>query len=290
MYVYIFTGLVATIQADPIIRLFAQHQVMRLGVDLSWSEINNIRSKLRHLARLLHQLRDMTRMSGSYMDFLRPKFYDCFVDAVHELRKTSKQMAIALGIYIKQIARMNTADAIKVEDDARQNQSEKFLLLYNSSWSAAVAASTLRMQKKGKLNKPQLLPLTTDLVELTNYLKNQLLQQIACPNYCRLQKLILTYLILFNKRRPAEVADMTVGDYKVAMESQDEDREEIMASMSLEERATAERMTAVEVKGKSTRGLRAVFVLIDNDVQKAIDTLIPLRPAKSPYSEHLFAR
>ena len=61
-------------------------------------------------------------------------------------------------------------------------------------------------------------------------------QQIASEQeYTRLQKLIMTALICFNKRRPAEVANLTLADYRLSLHNT-EDREEIMKRLSPEER------------------------------------------------------
>lgn len=49
-------------------------------------------------------------------------------------------------------------------------------------------------------------------------------------------------------------------------------------------------MHALEVKGKSTRGIRGVFVLIDKDQMLAIEKMIDSRPATSPLSDYMFAR
>jgi serine kinase of HPr protein (carbohydrate metabolism regulator) len=46
-------------------------------------------------------------------------------------------------------------------------------------------------------------------------------------------------------------------------------------------------MKLVEVRGKSTRGLRRVFVLVDNQSQRAIDAVIENRPFASDF---IFAR
>ena len=70
---------------------------MKKGEDLNRTEANNIKIKLRHLARLLQLLREKTDIEGGFIKFSKPKFYDMFVAVVWELREISKQMAIAFG-------------------------------------------------------------------------------------------------------------------------------------------------------------------------------------------------
>jgi hypothetical protein len=46
----------------------------------------------------------------------------------------------------------------------------------------------------------------------------------------------------------------------------------------------------MEVKGKSTRGIRAVHILMDKKTVLAIEKITQLRPETSPPSDFLFAR
>ena len=49
-------------------------------------------------------------------------------------------------------------------------------------------------------------------------------------------------------------------------------------------------MHALRVKGKSTRGIRGVYVLIDESLKQRIQQIIDTRPEKSPRSDYIFAR
>ena len=55
---------------------------MKTGEDLNRTEANNIKIKLRHLARLLQLLREKTDIEGGFIKFSKPKFYDMFVAVV----------------------------------------------------------------------------------------------------------------------------------------------------------------------------------------------------------------
>lgn len=241
---------------------------------------------------------------------------------------------------VKQICLLNKAEAIKCGDKRMRDDCDDFLALFHSSWADTVASSTLRMQKKEKINKAITLPYTDDLLKLTKFLNSEITKETnLMTSYQKLQKLVLTSLVLYNKRRPAEVADIMKSDYVLSLDSQ-EDRSEILESLSLEDRAAASRygisystskillylyvcltgytcspalllqlvvtkchqisftiifvvvarMHAMEVKGKSTRSIRPVPVLIERVVKAAIDKLLVSRPAYSPKSDYLFAR
>lgn len=228
------------IKGDSLIKIFGQHQILRKG-DLNFSETNQIRGKLRFLARLLLGIREKTETELSFSELLRPEYYDAFVAAVLEIRQSNKQLALSLGHYVKQICLLNISEGIKSGNKVMRKRSEDFLKLYDSSWCTTVASSTARMQQKEKLNKSVKLPTTADLIKITEFVRSQIEGELARDaDYVRLQKLVLASLLLFNKRRPAEVADIKVSDYRLSFDNQ-EDRAEIMSSLTAEEEIMASR-------------------------------------------------
>lgn len=236
-----YLGVLEAIKGDRLIKIFGQHQILRKG-DLNFSETNQLRGKLRFLARLLLAIREKTETELSFSELLRPEYYDAFVAAVLEIRQSNKQLALTLGHYVKQICLLNISEGIKSENKAMRKGSEDFLKLYNSSWCTTVASSTARMQQKEKLNKSVKLPITADLIKITKFVQSEIEGELAKDtNYIRLQKLVLASLLLFNKRRPAEVADIKVSDYRLSFDNQ-EDRAEIMSSLTAEEEIMASRL------------------------------------------------
>lgn len=233
-----FVGALDLIKGDNLILLFGENQILRKGDDLSFSECNQIRAKLHFLARLLAQLHVVTNSKRTFSELLSPEFYDAFVESVLTIRDQNKQLALTLGHYIKQICLLNIAESIKSNNKQFEKQSEKFLKLFNSSWSNTVASSTARLQQKNKLNKTLLLPETSDLQKLTTFINKALMSNST--EYTMLQKLIMTALILYNKRRPAEVAEIKISDYLLSLENQ-EDRSEVIDSLSPEEKVVASR-------------------------------------------------
>ena len=174
--------------------------------------------------------------------FLKPQYYDAFTASALEIRKKNKQMALTLGHYIKQIAVLNIGEAIRESNSIKKNATEDFLLLFNGSWNSTVAASTVRMQRLAQLAKKHDLPTTADLIKLTNFVKQEIAGEVASSSakYSRLQKLVATALILFNKQRPAEVIHLKMADYRLGIENTD-DQDEIVQTLSPEEKAVASR-------------------------------------------------
>jgi hypothetical protein len=233
----ILIGVLSLIESDQLIKVFGQHQLLRKGEKLSWMETNQIRGKLRFLGRLLQILHKTTDRELSFSEFLRPEFFDAFRTSVLEIRNTNKQLAFTLGPYIRKLCLLNIAEAIKCRDKVRKKASQDFLDIFNSEWTETVSAATIRLQQKVRINRKLQLPLTKDLQKLTKYLVKEI-QKESEP--VRLQKLIMTYLILFNKRRPAEVELIKTSEYRLALNQQD-DREEIMQNLTAEEKAVANR-------------------------------------------------
>lgn len=234
-------GVLDVVKGDHLIHIFGNHQILKKG-ELTWTESNHLRNKLRFLGRLLIAVRKESGTLLSFSELLSPRFYDNFVAATLVLRGKSKQLAVTLGHYLKQICMLNIAEGIKSGNKKLREDSELFLQLYNSSWSATVASSTIREQQKEKLNKPESLPVPEDLLKLTSYVQQQIEGELlkSTVDYTRLQKMVLASLVLFNKRRPAEVADMKVSDYTLSLDRQD-DRKDVLSSFSFDEQISAAR-------------------------------------------------
>lgn len=230
-------GVLHLITTDKLISIFARHQIFRKPDSLSWSETNNVRSKLRFLGRLLKGLHDQTATKLPFVDLLKPSFFDAFRLTVLKIRTENKQAAFTLGPCIRKLCLLNISDAIKHGDKARREYSKDFLDLYNAEWTETVSSSTIRMQQDAKVNRKVLLPLAADLDKLTKYIEKEMQHKQV---FTRLQKLVMTWLILFNKRRPAEVAGLLIDEYRLSFDNE-EDREEILHSLTAEERAVAAR-------------------------------------------------
>lgn len=196
-----------------------------------------MRCKLRFLGRLLKELHRQTATTLLFDQLLKPEHFDAFRSAVLEIRKENKQAAFTLGPYIRKLCLLNISDAIKLRDKGRRDDSKDFLDLFNAEWTETVSSSTIRMQQDSKLNKKVTLPLASDLDTLTKYIEKEMKQE---QSYTRLQKLVMTWLILFNKRRPAEVAGVKIDEYRLSFNNE-EDREEIFQNLSVEEKAVAAR-------------------------------------------------
>ena len=124
------------------------------------------------------------------------------------------------------------------------------------------------------------LPKTSDMVTLKEFLdseiSNSLTKQKLSPRlWTETAQALIVRILLFNKRRVSEVVEMKVSD--IVQASNISDNEEILSQMDITEKTLANRMTVIEVRGKSTRGLRKVFVILSEEMLKACQHLIETR-------------
>ena len=98
------------------------------------------------------------------------------------------------------------------------------------------------MQRRARINKAAELPTTGDLQKISTFVKKEITAETSnkSTDYCLLQKLLMTSLIIFNKRRPAEVGKIKVGEFRIAI-NREEDQEEVLQCLTPEEKAVAGR-------------------------------------------------
>ena len=110
-------------------------------------------------------------------------------------------------------------------------------------------------------------------------------------SWLELAKLTMCRLILFNKRRRAEVKDLTVEAFMKRPNWKDDTSKEIMMSLSETDKLLSQRMDMVISAGKSLKNNDA-YVLLPPDAKKAIEVLINTRKAVGipPTNPYIFAR
>ena len=240
-------GLEDIARSDELIRDYCRSLLQRLGDDTEQriKDKDNIRTKLRTIAKLLKALNQRTPRWQSLAHFISGPCFDLLVSTTKDLaaQADSPSIAIRLGFAIKQIALLKLSKAIKTGDPLMELEAKQFQCLFTAHWSNQVACVANRRQRLRRINRDIQVPLTSDLVAFTTWLSNELVAGIKRPptatNVQLVCKLLMTRIIIFNKRRPAEVAEMKVGDVQraAAMET----NEEIIASLDASEQMLSKR-------------------------------------------------
>lgn len=261
-----------------------------------------IRQSMRQLARLLIQLRKMDATKIWLSDWLRPKYFDNIVSAVKNIAgviyatKARPQfdvpsLALKLGYALRKCIGIQRGLYLRNEDLPSSNSLDSFLAIMDLEWSIKISSSALSTMNMRKMNVIDLLPLTEDLVQLNNFInenlnaaKIELKKDINLTNWSRLASLTLSKIILFNKRRSGEASRLTLNQYSSRPNTSDSSISEFKNSLSAFEIDLASKLAIVQIIGK--RG-RIVNILLTNDTKEAIDLLISHRSqfmnAENPY-------
>ncbi|KAJ8930172.1 hypothetical protein NQ314_017068 [Rhamnusium bicolor] len=135
----------------------------------------------------------------------------------------SPTVAVNLGTLLKKCCDLACIQLLQEPDtEARRKEIKILKTLIESQWANEVSAQASLNLSSNKWNKEELLPLTSDLKKLKDYL-----ERIAQDNFEKLKKnkkdelaynslkeILYCQIILMNRRRPAEVAQIKVETYK----------------------------------------------------------------------------
>ena len=166
-------------------------------------------------------------------------------------------------------------------DQERIDKVDSFEQLMNLKWGHQMTANAHRTLRDLKKNKITILPLSQDVKALSDFLKKGIRKHgeaLAKNNsnvddYNALKKMLLTAIILFNRRRSGETSRMTLDEYYGKDSGEPEGFSEEMGLSSLE-KALAGSLKRIEITGK--RG-RTVPVLLPALMANALDLMVSCR-------------
>jgi len=126
------------------------------------------------------------------------------------------------------------------EYEALRSQAQAFIELYEADWNDEISGSARRTLQNRKMNKPQLLPLATDVSKLTCHLKyvqaesltviqKEIINAAFCAAFKSLADSVLAQLILFNRRRQGEVSKILISQ---VTSKEPEDLQDIQSSFT----------------------------------------------------------
>ena len=280
-------------RTDKTIVLFGESLCAKLG--LEHKDIQNIRNRMRELGRLLQALQKH-RPEAELKYYLKPKAFSELTSCVREVcgfsENTNKyqtpSLALKLGHSLKGCAELVLAR--ELEDASDASETRQFLELYALQWGKKVSRHALGTLAEAKWNKCDTMPIAADIQKMHGFLEtetkqsSQNLKENPSPqNFKKLAELVLTSVIMFNRRRQGEASLITVDAYRKAT-SDAVDNPEVTEALSQFERRLANSLTRVVVRGKKGRG---VPVLFTESMRESVDLLLQMREAagvlESPY-------
>ncbi|XP_033747748.1 uncharacterized protein LOC117332809 [Pecten maximus] len=212
--------------------------------------------------------------------------------------------AVSLGRFMGNILghiQVKIGDALRCGESDESGRCQKatgFQKLFEAEWNYRVNSVCVKRKNALHRQKVQTIPLTEDLKTLTEFIMCNIRETSTalqkCPTPCdwtKLAKFTMCRLILFNKRRRAEVKDLKVQDYEKRPNWHEDQRGEFDLALSHADKVLASRMDMVISAGKSRKNVDA-YVLLPPDSKDAIDLLNSLRDKVGIRStnEYIFAR
>ncbi|XP_071837289.1 uncharacterized protein [Apostichopus japonicus] len=284
---------------DEMILTLGQRLFAKLGTDSHNGQY--VSQKMREVGRLLKNIQEVDPSLKTLAECIRPSCFDKVVEAVRKcaVYNSSTQqyqipsLALKLGHSLKKCAAIQKVAGIKLEDGELKDYAERFEELCNLEWADSVSSHALSTLYQRKWNKPTILPLSEDVVNLHKHLNVKITESTkrlsTDPDklaWYSLATATMAKIILFNRRRSGEVQRMPLEDYQRCNTHTNED---ILEDLTEWEKKLCQQLSRVETKGK--RG-RKVPILLTSEMKEAADTLVETRSSVgvSSTNRYMFAR
>ena len=263
---------------------------------------HHISNKLRELGRLVLEARKCCSDITTLSDCLVPTRFNFIIQAVSELSGWNEEdgtlkapsIGIKLGHTLKKLTKLMKGEAILNNQQSLKLQADDFCSLVQIKWNDEVARIARTELQQRKWNKPQLLPLTSDLQVLRKQLRKVTHDSITALSrnnsdivgWRNLATSVLTNLILFNRRRAGEPSMLKIEDFEKRFRGTIND--EIKKTLSTFEQKLCESFNRIELRGK--RG-RKVPLLLTGEMESAMKLLVSLRNnvGVNPMNKFVFA-
>lgn len=242
--------------ADPLIRREAGLRLSALGrkIDQKQDDIYRVSQSARMLGRVLLKARQ-TKPGISLTDLLVPSNFDCVVNIAKSMSTEKDDSAgpalnvgKSLGFLLKKVCESKYCNALRTYNCQQQADATNFTKLIEREWNSRVNRSATRRIQNEKRNKLEAVPLTEDLQKFRNYLVTKIRElserlKIKCnsKDWVMLAKCTMSRLILFNKRRRAEVRELKVVEYLQRPDWKQNDCGEMAMALSPVDRMLADR-------------------------------------------------
>ncbi|KAK7933542.1 hypothetical protein WMY93_004438 [Mugilogobius chulae] len=294
-----FKMLLSPMINDPVTQAILNHKVIlqfgegmfkQQGADPSRHE--NIRQNLRQIARLVLEAQKKTPLK-EMEDFFVPDNFKHVVSAVNTVAGynsksqsySSPSLAIKLGYQLQKLCTIVESNAIMSGDESRAKSAQNFLEVYKEKWNTLVSASALSTLRETKRLKEESVPSVQDVKRLNSYVanvhavaENKFREHVSAETYAALAKVILGRVILFNRRKPGEVAGLKLEDFLSRKVYDTFDYTGI--SLSDLERTMCRFFTRIEIRGNCGR---IVPVLLKQSFVFGLELLVKNREACGNY-------
>lgn len=190
------------------------------------SQRQYIRQKLRELCRLVLEARKVQPVK-TIKELIKPEKYSHVVAATRSLAGCNQTgnnyhptLARKMGHSLNSLALFIISEALKSNDKQAVKDAEDFVTLYEEGWRVDIASEAPPQPDRAKWNIPQLLPFARDVQRLHRHLSQErqrclerLQEKPSALNWKSLAKVTLVQVMLFNRRRTAELSQVQLSAY-----------------------------------------------------------------------------
>lgn len=218
------------IKSDPLLCRYAFVKMQALGKpkDRKHGDIHQVSQKVRTLQRLVTavkpfilQLPEESQLMVNADVMLRPNFYDEIIHGAMTLIGDKCSLAPRLGYLLSQLIQVKIGLALRDKNMEKKQEALDVREMYKDDWLDRVIAPANKMKDNlVREQAPRSAPLASDVKIFRSFLIKeaeaaalQLENEVTLNNWTALAKVVTCYLILFNGRRQAEVAELKVSAY-----------------------------------------------------------------------------
>ena len=197
---------------DPTIVTWGKNLLKKLG----YNQERYIRDRMRTVATFCLKYIEIEGSDDYFIkDILRPKNFRKICSVAKAAWNESLTPATKLGRYLKEIVVVLQNAAIMENDNSSKIHYENLLQLIDTSWTY-VSAPNRRKLNEQKDHVVEM-PITNDIKLFLHYVSIEISQKITefdqnendyvlFHDFTKLNKLVLAYIIVFNRRREGEVS------------------------------------------------------------------------------------
>ena len=214
------------LKEDTLILQFGNVMLRKLGTRRK----NDVAQRMRQLSRLKRELPD-DGWSIQLTNYLTDSCFGEVVSAVEIVAGMQENtqgicvfdipsLALSLGHNLLKCAEPKRGLGIRQQNSTTKAEAETFIQLHSSEWTDKVSSIALATLKTNNFNKPEMLPITADLVLLKNFLmkttddlNNEICKSPTYECWRALAEATLSRVILFNKRRGSEASKLLLQTY-----------------------------------------------------------------------------
>ena len=271
------------------------------------------REKMRTLGHLLISARKRDSRIKTSADLVRVRSFNtdvkCALEASgYDAQKNTHMAystALRIGHAIQDLARAVETSYILasgkdsrslISSDNKVKDLKKFMrLMQNGTWSGKVNASALRQGQRQQWKAPKLIPLTRDVISFHQYLHKEEakvrseIEKNGMTLHCYkiLTEVTLAQVVLFNRRRPAEIEEIEMKDYEHQVNRPLQVQDEVMKCLKIPEKIGLNKYKILMVRGKRGRG---VPVLLTKEMKDSMDKVANFNKARDVEQKYIFAR